>query len=457
MTGLLQASHHAAARSARPSRTWLGPAFALLPLAALACAGNPSSQPPRTVGANPPSAIADVAEPLPAAERTLTHVGIHQGPAAEKDSTSDATAEIGGTLGPSTLVTLESDKRLSWTTYRDLEGHLVVELPGTRSETPAVIETDDDGLLIARVEVSIAEDEFRGTPTTRLRVMARRPAVHSLEAQGTGLALRFDSVAPPPTRRTPSNARVETEPAPPIPAATTTPAEAPPATAAPTPTIESESIPVAPVVVQPVRHPDAGEASSNRADVGNADAGTTLAEDLGIRSTEPSDGSPRHGSAATPPRPPASETAANETGTRRTDAKTSRPAPPSTPSQAKAESSRDVDRQLAATGRTVYEVFTRRDQTVLVVEVRADGPLAWSEFRLESPPRFVVDLPGAFSEAGARTLAVDHPRVDRARLGQFQPRPKPIARLVLDLRDGDTPIRVVRTPTGLELRIDPPG
>lgn len=470
MPALPEAPHRAAAPAA-----WPRAVLSLLPLVALACAGGPSANAPRTVASNPPSAIAEVAEPLPVTVRTLTQVQVHREAPAEADAhaeTAEATSKgEDQARSESTMVILDSDQNLSWTTYRDLEGHLVIELPGTRYTAPAVIENDDDDLLIARVEITAAEDGFRGTPTTRLRVMARRPAVHALEARGTGLALRFDPVAPPPERPVQRAIRAAESPT----SESASPSELAPSSALATQpplAIESESLGRAPVIVQPVRHPDAvepgaaaeGSAEASRtarsgAASGDADAITTLAEDLGIKDSAEAAGSARRGSSARPTRPsaPSRATPSRATPSRVTPSRATpnqAPAAPREPAPARHDG--DQGRQLAATGRTVYDVFTRRDQGTLVVEVRADGPLAWSAFRLGSPPRFVVDLPGVFNQAGSRTVPADHPRVARARLGQFQPRPNPVARLVLDLYDEDTPIAVVRTPTGLELRIELP-
>lgn len=68
-----------------------------------------------------------------------------------------------------------------------------------------------------------------------------------------------------------------------------------------------------------------------------------------------------------------------------------------------------------------------------LVRIVGDGEFAFSSFRLEDPPRFVVDLDGAVKTAAASSVAVSSPVVERVRLAQFKSRPEPVSRVVFDL------------------------
>ncbi len=84
------------------------------------------------------------------------------------------------------------------------------------------------------------------------------------------------------------------------------------------------------------------------------------------------------------------------------------------------------------------------------VEVAADGDFEHRAFRVDDPPRFVLDVMGATRGAGAGTVSGDGEWLKSVRTSQYAVDPKPITRVVLDLV-GDTPVRVERTATGLAL------
>lgn len=68
------------------------------------------------------------------------------------------------------------------------------------------------------------------------------------------------------------------------------------------------------------------------------------------------------------------------------------------------------------------------------VAVVGTGPLTYRTLQLSSPPRLVIDLPGAIVDAAIPpVIDVEKGAVDRVRVGQFQDRP-PVARVAVDMR-----------------------
>jgi type IV pilus secretin PilQ/predicted competence protein len=64
------------------------------------------------------------------------------------------------------------------------------------------------------------------------------------------------------------------------------------------------------------------------------------------------------------------------------------------------------------------------------VRITGDGELRYKAFRLEGPPRLVIDLDGVRNAAARNSVTVDDPVVQRVRIAQFQPT---VARVVVDL------------------------
>jgi type IV pilus secretin PilQ/predicted competence protein len=64
------------------------------------------------------------------------------------------------------------------------------------------------------------------------------------------------------------------------------------------------------------------------------------------------------------------------------------------------------------------------------VRITGDGELRYKAFRLEGPPRLVIDLDGVRNAAPRSSVPVDDPVVQRVRVAQFQPN---VARVVVDL------------------------
>jgi type IV pilus assembly protein PilQ len=87
---------------------------------------------------------------------------------------------------PGSTIEIESDSALVWTSYRNADGELVVELPNSRPE-PGVSGEEAATGLVAAVRVTVEESE--GRPLTRLTVVTRQDAEHSLAAAGNGLRI----------------------------------------------------------------------------------------------------------------------------------------------------------------------------------------------------------------------------------------------------------------------------
>jgi len=84
-----------------------------------------------------------------------------------------------------------SDGALVWTTYRDADGRLVIELPNS---TPADSVVDlwlDEGLLEA---VEVATEMSGDRPLTRLTIRTRGASEHSIQASGPALLVDFTAV-----------------------------------------------------------------------------------------------------------------------------------------------------------------------------------------------------------------------------------------------------------------------
>lgn len=204
-----------AKKACGPRLRWEVAGALVASLAAACAAGHPPGSPGADKSARP-GRLVEVAEPLPAKGTTLT--AIHVLAAKAGDEATDEATQSAATNGAETatqavgmretIVRLQADQPLVWTTFRDLEGHLIVELPDTRNTVAATTEVADAGLLVERIVATTGRDSFRATPTTRLEILLRRPAIHLLRPLDTGLELRFQAAVAPPAR--PATAGTET-------------------------------------------------------------------------------------------------------------------------------------------------------------------------------------------------------------------------------------------------------
>ena len=85
-------------------------------------------------------------------------------------------------------IELEADRPLVWTSFRDAEGDLVVELPNSQPTASLADLVPTSGLVTA-VEVEQIADSER--PLTRLTVRTREPSEHSLVGDGDRLRLQL--------------------------------------------------------------------------------------------------------------------------------------------------------------------------------------------------------------------------------------------------------------------------
>jgi type IV pilus assembly protein PilQ len=91
---------------------------------------------------------------------------------------------------PGTRIELTADSALVWTTYRDADGALVIELPNARPMGDLRTENPPAGLVSS---VAVAVDETSGRPLTRLTVLTRQETEHTLVAGHNSLHIDLTS------------------------------------------------------------------------------------------------------------------------------------------------------------------------------------------------------------------------------------------------------------------------
>jgi len=84
-----------------------------------------------------------------------------------------------------------SDGALVWTTYRDADGRLVIELPNSTPADSVVDLWPDEGLLEA---VGVATETSGDRPLTRLTIQTRDATEHSIQVSGSALLVDFTAV-----------------------------------------------------------------------------------------------------------------------------------------------------------------------------------------------------------------------------------------------------------------------
>lgn len=256
-------------------------------------------------------------------------------------------------------IRVDADRSLVWTSFRNTEGDLVIELPNSRPAATVADLAPAMG-LVGAVEVESLDDGER--PMTRMTVRTRETSEHSLSSEGNALILDLMAIAGS------GDIELAYEP------------------------IEEE----APQEV-------AGYEEAPADDVVDAEAYDRAA-------ATPGGGIPQ--TYGTP------------------DAPQVGPAPAG----------------IVAT--QLYEVSIEEQNGATSVAVAGDGDFAYSTFRLQNPDRFVLDLEGVVNTGARSTIPVGSTQVQQIRIGQFKPRPEPVARVVFDLSDFETPM-VTRTSNGL--------
>lgn len=262
--------------------------------------------------------------------------------------------------GSTASIEVKADRSLVWTSFRNADGDLVVELPN--SEPAADVgEVAPTGGLISALEVERVADG--GRPLTRLVVKTREPSEHELTGDGELLRLKL------------------------------------------LPIDDSQQVALA---YEPVAEESPVEPSTPAVEEAAAETETV--------GTEP-------------------ETRVASSGAPQTfgtpDAPQVGPAPSG----------------VAASQLLAVQVLSA-DAGGTQIQVVGDGELAYSTFRLQNPERFVIDLRGVVNNSSASTMSVGSRHVEQVRVGQFKPRPDPVARVVFDLSDETVPT-IVRTADGM--------
>ena len=282
---------------------------------------------------------------------------------AAATSTSASVAEI-RTLdlregAPEVFVDLESSSPLVWTSFRNAEGQVVVELPNATPRSGLADLAPEDGLVSS---LQVLRNEEGSRALTRLVIATRQEVEHSISADGNRLQIRLL----PLEERAEEGGRIAFEPLGPD---SPRPAEGEGEAAAP-----------------------ASESSDQ--------AGLAVA--------------------TAPASEPASEGATADLGT------------PDQPAVAPAPAG------VAATRLEDIEVLTSEGGAV--IRIAGDGEFPYSTFALAEPARFVIDLEGVVNRSSRSTMSVDGGIVERVRVAQFKPLPKPVSRVVFDLSRGVVPV-----------------
>lgn len=351
----------------------------------MGCAGG-SGQGPATPGNK-----VTVDEPLPRPAATIERIALRQD-------------------GTRTVLEIDARQPLLWTSYRDPDDRLILELTDAQPAAGVADLAAEDGLVASvaitanRPDLATAGPLLAGRSLTRLVITTREDAVHALRPLDAQLRLIFqrpdEALArrggrPPGARRPrPGAGGRETE-----------------ATEAKAPT------PAAAEVAPPVSPP-------------------------------PATPKPSAAGAPTPP-PPPPPLPRPASPPPRVEPSRARPVPSvPAPSEPVPSEPAPSEPAAAAIGTRLERVRYEETGDGLAIRLLGDGPFAYEVLRLDGPPRFVVDLLGVTRDGVAPEIAVAHPSLTRIRTGQFQASP-PIARVVLDLADGPVEPVVHRLPRGL--------
>jgi type IV pilus assembly protein PilQ len=97
----------------------------------------------------------------------------------------------------------------------------------------------------------------------------------------------------------------------------------------------------------------------------------------------------------------------------------------------------------SASAADLTAIDVRKHEAGVRVEIAAQGDWSYRTFRMENPPRLVVDILGATNRANAARLAGDGRFVKTVRTSQYETEPAPISRIVFDLV-GETDLDVQR-------------
>ncbi|HYG64054.1 MAG TPA: AMIN domain-containing protein, partial [Thermoanaerobaculia bacterium] len=300
-------------------------AAALLAALVIGCT---SSKPARVVEATPETEAASTAS---AAARTA--------PAATEIRSLDLREGA-----PEVYIDLEANGPLVWTSYRNADGRVIVELPNA-VPADAVADLAPEEGLVSSLKVERAEEGSR--PLTRLFIAARQDVEHSVTADGPKLRIQL---MPTGEMAEEAESRIAFEPV--APAAPAAEPAAPAMEPAPGEEVRAES----------------------------------------------------RAASGTPDEPSVAPAPAGATATR-------------------------LDR---------VEVLESAGTSV--VRIAGDGEFPYSTFILTEPTRFVIDLAGVINRSAPSTIQVPGGQVERVRVAQYKPLPKPVARVVFDLKSSVVPV-----------------
>ena len=324
------------------------------------------------------------ASPAPSADAAQSSTTRTKAEAKAAQSTTEIRSLDLREGAPEVFVDLEASAPLVWTSFRNADGRVVVELPNT-VPGPKLADLSPEEGLISSLAVQKSEEGSR--PLTRLVIATRQEVEHSVTADGMKLRIQLSPVdgkaAAGAPAETPANTGTKV-------ASMAAAAPAAPAPAPMAPPAGKGKLAFEPLPDQPPVAPAAGTSGSSGA--GSGAAPVTAA--------------------GTPDKPMAG------------------PAP--TGSEATRLDSIEV---MPASGGAV-------------VKIVGDGEFSYSTFALSSPPRFVIDLRGVINRAARSSQTVDGSVVERVRVAQFRPAPKPVSRVVFDLH-GDTLPTIERSGSSL--------
>jgi type IV pilus assembly protein PilQ len=134
--------------------------------------------------------------------------GVEASPRASKQSPTPNRAEIRPAQGPATeirsldlregapdvFVDLDASAPLVWTSFRNADGRVVVELPNAVPGPKVVDLSPEEGLVSS---LTVQKSEEGSKPLTRLVIATRQEVEHSVTADGTKLRIQLLPMEPP--------------------------------------------------------------------------------------------------------------------------------------------------------------------------------------------------------------------------------------------------------------------
>jgi len=312
-----------------------------------------------------------------------------QSSAALPETVTIDAIEIGQTAVAARIVILTSEA-LVWTTYRDADDRLVVELPNSHPAPFVRGLEPQEGLVSA---VDLATETVGNRPLTRLVIGTRGQAEHSVSATSGGLKVEFGTVEQLAQMEaieqglTPGSAEASMQQA---------------------AIEETDTTEPAPMVYEPadIAYEDV------QADVAVAEAPeTTVWESEPMAEVESEDLAEAESVPAFPVTPVSVD------------------GPPAT---------------------ELHNIDVIRVDDSVVVRIVGDGSFSYETLSLEAPYRYVVDLAGVANFAPQSVYGFTGEPVEQVRVAQFKSQPDPVSRVVIDLAYPATP-ELVGMPDGLAL------